>query len=62
MCGYGSRWGSNVDLDEDGGKDRIGDLCFVDTAARRIADDTLAIDTEHKLDPRVISAGVACRS
>lgn len=34
---------------------------FVDTTARWFVDDTLAIETEHKLDPWVVSAGVAYR-
>lgn len=34
---------------------------FVDTTARWYAGNTLAIETEHKLDPWVISAGVAYR-
>ena len=34
---------------------------FVDTTARWYAGETLAIETEHKLDPWVISAGVAYR-
>ena len=32
---------------------------FVDTTARWFAGDTLAIETEHKLDPWVVSAGVS---
>ena len=32
---------------------------FIDTTARWFADDTVAIQTEHKLDPWVLSAGVA---
>lgn len=34
---------------------------FVDTTARWYAGSTLAIETEHKLDPWVLSAGVAYR-
>ena len=34
---------------------------FVDTTARWFAGDTLAIETEHKLDPWVLSAGAAWR-
>ncbi len=34
---------------------------FVDTTARWYAGDTLAIETEHKLDPWVLSAGLAFR-
>ena len=34
---------------------------FVDTTARWFAGDTLAIETEHKLDPWVLSAGVSYR-
>ena len=34
---------------------------FVDTTARWYAGDTLAIETEHKLDPWVLSAGVSYR-
>ena len=34
---------------------------FVDTTARWFVGDTLAIETEHKLDPWVVSAGVAYR-
>ena len=34
---------------------------FVDTTARWYAGNTLAIETEHKLDPWVLSAGVAYR-
>lgn len=34
---------------------------FVDTTARWYVGDTLAIETEHKLDPWVLSAGVAFR-
>ena len=34
---------------------------FVDTTARFYAGDTLAIETEHKLDPWVLSAGLAFR-
>ncbi len=34
---------------------------FIDTTARWFAGNTLAIETEHKLDPWVISAGVAYR-
>ena len=34
---------------------------FVDTTARWYADDTLAIETEHELDPWVLSAGVSYR-
>ena len=34
---------------------------FVDTTARWYAGDTLAIETEHKLDPWTVSAGVAYR-
>ncbi|WP_048886377.1 OmpW/AlkL family protein [Aurantiacibacter atlanticus] len=34
---------------------------FVDTTARWYADNTLAIETEHKLDPWVISAGLSYR-
>lgn len=34
---------------------------FVDTTARWFAGNTLAIETEHKLDPWVISAGVSYR-
>ncbi len=34
---------------------------FVDTTARWYAGDTLAIKTEHKLDPWVLSAGVSYR-
>ena len=34
---------------------------FVDTTARWYASDTLAIETEHKLDPWVLSAGVSYR-
>ena len=34
---------------------------FIDTTARWFAGDTLAIETEHKLDPWVISAGIAYR-
>lgn len=34
---------------------------FVDTTARWFAGETLAIETEHKLDPWVLSAGVAYR-
>lgn len=34
---------------------------FVDTTARWYAGETLAIETEHKLDPWVISAGVSYR-
>jgi len=35
--------------------------CFIDTTARWFVGDTLAIETEHKLDPWVISAGLALR-
>ncbi|MCA0979313.1 outer membrane beta-barrel protein [Qipengyuania flava] len=34
---------------------------FVDTTARWYADDTLAIETEHELDPWILSAGVSYR-
>jgi len=34
---------------------------FIDTTARWFVGNTLAIETEHKLDPWVISAGVAYR-
>ncbi|WP_394728743.1 OmpW family protein [Altererythrobacter sp. GH1-8] len=34
---------------------------FVDTTARWYVDDTLVIETEHKLDPWVLSAGVSYR-
>lgn len=34
---------------------------FVDTTARWYAGDVLAIETEHKLDPWVLSAGVSYR-
>ena len=34
---------------------------FIDTTARWYAGDTLAIQTEHKLDPWVIGAGIAWR-
>lgn len=34
---------------------------FIDTNARWFAGDTLAIETEHKLDPWVLSAGLAFR-
>ena len=34
---------------------------FIDTTARWYAGNTLAIETEHKLDPWVLSAGVAYR-
>lgn len=34
---------------------------FIDTTARWFAGNTLAIETEHKLDPWVISAGIAYR-
>ena len=34
---------------------------FVDTTARWYVGDTLAIETEHKLDPWVVSAGVSYR-
>lgn len=34
---------------------------FIDTTARWFVGNTLAIETEHKLDPRVISAGIAYR-
>lgn len=34
---------------------------FIDTTARWFAGNTLAIETEHKLDPWVLSAGVAYR-
>lgn len=34
---------------------------FVDTTARWFAGDTMAIETEHKLDPWVLSAGVSYR-
>ena len=34
---------------------------FVDTTARWYAGDTLAIETDHKLDPWVVSAGVSYR-
>ena len=34
---------------------------FVDTTARWYAGDTLAIETDHKLDPWVLSAGVSYR-
>ena len=34
---------------------------FVDTTARWFAGDTLVIETEHKLDPWVVSAGVSYR-
>lgn len=34
---------------------------FVDTTARWFAGDTLAIETDHKLDPWVLSAGVSYR-
>jgi len=34
---------------------------FIDTTARWFVGNTLAIETEHKLDPWVISAGLAYR-
>ena len=34
---------------------------FIDTTARWYAGDTLAIETDHKLDPWVVSAGVSYR-
>ena len=34
---------------------------FIDTTARWFVGNTLAIETEHKLDPWVISAGIAYR-
>ncbi len=34
---------------------------FIDTDARWFAGDTLAIETTHKLDPWVLSAGVSFR-
>lgn len=51
--------GFDVDLNDSGfGLSFDAKRYFVDTTARWYAGDTLAIETEHKLDPWVLSAGV----
>ena len=54
--------GMDIPLNDDGfGLSVDAKRYFVDTTARWFAGDTLAIETEHKLDPWVISAGVSYR-
>ncbi len=54
--------GVDVPLGDDGfGISLDAKRYFVDTTARWFAGDTLAIETEHKLDPWVLSAGVSYR-
>lgn len=54
--------GVDIPLSDDGfGISLDAKRYFVDTTARWYAGDTLAIETEHKLDPWVLSAGVSYR-
>ena len=54
--------GADIALDNNGlGLTLDAKRYFVDTTARWYAGDTLAIETEHKLDPWVLSAGVSYR-
>ena len=54
--------GVDIPLGEDGfGLSLDAKRYFVDTTARWFAGNTLAIETEHELDPWVVSAGVSYR-
>ncbi|MBX7526370.1 OmpW/AlkL family protein [Qipengyuania vesicularis] len=60
--GFVLQAGTDISLGENGfGLTLDAKRYFVDTTARWYAGETLAIETEHKLDPWVISAGVAFR-
>lgn len=54
--------GTDIAIGDDGlGLTLDAKRYFVDTTARWYAGDTFAIETEHKLDPWVLSAGVSYR-
>ena len=60
--GFALQAGLDVPLDDNGfGLTLDAKRYFVDTTARWYAGNTLAIETEHKLDPWVLSAGVSYR-
>jgi len=60
--GLALQTGFDVELGESGfGLSVDAKRYFVDTTARWFAGDTLVIETEHKLDPWVVSAGVSYR-
>jgi len=60
--GLALQTGFDVELGESGfGLSVDAKRYFVDTTARWFAGDTLVIETEHKLDPWVLSAGVSYR-
>lgn len=60
--GFALQAGFDVPLGDDGfGLTFDAKRYFIDTTARWFVDNTLAIETEHKLDPWVLSAGVSYR-
>jgi outer membrane protein len=60
--GFALQAGFDVPLGDDGfGLTFDAKRYFIDTTARWFVGNTLAIETEHKLDPWVISAGVSYR-
>lgn len=60
--GFVLQAGVDVPVGEDGfGITLDAKRYFIDTTARWYAGDVLAIETEHKLDPWVVSAGVSYR-
>ncbi|WP_432201897.1 OmpW/AlkL family protein [Erythrobacter sp. W53] len=60
--GFALQAGFDVDIGDSGFAVSVdAKRYFMDTTARWFAGDTLVIETEHKLDPWVLSAGVAYR-
>lgn len=60
--GFALQAGFDVDIDDSGFAISVdAKRYFVDTTARWYSGNTLVIETEHKLDPWVISAGLAYR-
>lgn len=60
--GFALQVGFDVPINDEGfGLTVDAKRYFVDTTARWYAGDTLAIETDHKLDPWVVSAGVSYR-
>jgi outer membrane protein len=58
--GFALQGGVDIPLGDNGfGLTLDAKRYFVNTTARWFAGDTLAIETKHKLDPWVLSAGVA---
>lgn len=60
--GFALQVGFDVPINDEGfGLTVDAKRYFIDTTARWYAGDTLAIETDHKLDPWVVSAGVSYR-